>query len=103
MSERRWLLVVNIGNSHAPGRRGSQSAHGWVLSACRWGAGCPQGPGGGRNGGGGSRLLWDSLRPVLGDVQKADLAAGAKSPEPWGWAPGLEEPALLAGAPGIGL
>lgn len=61
------------------------------------------GRGGGRNGGGGSRLLWDSLRPVLGDVQKADLAAGAKSPEPWGWAPGPKEPALLAGAPGIGL
>lgn len=41
------------------------------------------GRGGDRSDGGGSRLLWDSLRPVMmGNVQKADSSAGTRCPEP---------------------
>lgn len=39
ISERRWPLVVNSGNSHTTGSRDPRGAHGWVSSACRWGCG----------------------------------------------------------------
>lgn len=84
-------MVVNIGNSHTPRLRDPRRAHGWVSSACGWG------PGGDRSNGGGSRLLWDPLRPAwMGDVHKAGLSVGTWSPAP-GWAPSPTEPALVRG------